>query len=177
MKREDTKTKVNDPMSTVPTDKKLNVTPGSMPKGEWTVEYTPSSPMRGRRRGERTYAQADVYSGELINGGKRCYPDGREEPLYREVIHMAFNDQDPDRVARAEAICVLIADAGAPSKRHHSGIAMRRFLLLLYPSRIEREWESDPTGLPQSTVSSTLYCSSRTSASAFFLSAGLSWRR
>ncbi len=28
MKREDTKTKVNDPMSTVPTDKKLNVTPG-----------------------------------------------------------------------------------------------------------------------------------------------------
>jgi hypothetical protein len=125
-------------MSTVPTDKKLNVTPGSMPKGEWTVEYTPSSPMRGRRRGERTYAQADVYSGELINGGKRCYPDGREEPLYREVIHMAFNDQDPDRVARAEAICVLIADAGTTYNK--------TFLL---PSELAEQLEEALTHLSQ----------------------------
>ena len=105
---------------TTPPKERLPVTPGeAMPKGEWTVEYTPSSPMKGRRRGERTYAQANLYSGELIEGGRRCYADGTEGPLYREVIYLVFNDQDPASVARAKAICSLVADAGTTYNRIH----------------------------------------------------------
>ena len=81
-------------------------------KGEWTVEHIPSSPMKGRRKGERTYASAEVFSGERIPGGYKCYADGSKEPLNRLVLHMAYCDTDPDSKKRAEDTCFLIAEAG-----------------------------------------------------------------